>query len=160
MKKAKIKAEKEAEAQAKKEARKAEAIARKAIQAQDRERKKAEAAARKAEAAANTAAKKTENKERKRVEAEEVSRKKLEDRVAKNVETALEKIQSTKRKAALSFIDPAPKKKQRIEEKSETIIKSEPDSGNSSEPKIVSTSTSKDKAKSERGIEDKSNVAK
>ena len=153
MKKAKIKAKKEAEAQAKKEARKAEAIARKAIQAQDRERKKAEAAA-------NTAAKKAEDKERKRVEAEEVSRKKLEDRVAKNVETALEKIQSTKRKAALSSIDPAPKKKQRMEEKSETIIKSEPDSGNSSEPKILSTSTSKDKAKSERGIEDKSNAAK
>ena len=80
--------------------------------------------------------------------------------MAKNVETALEKMQSTKRKAVLSSINPAPKKKQRIEEKSETIIKSEPDSGNSSEPKILLTLTNKDKAKSERSIKDKSNVAK
>ena len=76
------------------------------------------------------------------------------------MEIALEKIQSTKQKAVLSSIDPTPKKQQRMKKKSETIIKFESDSQNSSKPKILSTLTSKDKRKPERGIEDKSNMAK
>ncbi len=91
---------------------------------------------------------------------EEVSRKKLEDRVAKNVETALEKVQSAKQKAALSSNDLGPKKKQQMDEKSETITKSDPDSRNSSKPKISLALKSKNKVKSDIGIEDKSNAAK
>ena len=69
-------------------------------------------------------------------------------------------VKSAKQKAVLSSNNPAPKNKQWMEEKFETIKNSDPDLENSFKSKIASTLNLEDKTKSDISIEDKSNIVK
>ncbi len=91
---------KETKAKAKKDAKE-----KQRAEAKEKKRVAAEATKEKKRVEAEVA------KERKRVEAEALARKKIDDKAVKNVEAALEKVQISKRKAALSASNSLPKKK-------------------------------------------------